>query len=656
MKLFGALALAGLLSYGAEAASSRRFGYTNTTFYLEGKPFQIVGGQMDPQRVPYQYWRERLNKARSMGLNTIFSYVYWNLLEPEPGHWATDEPNNNIAEYFRIAQEEGLNIVLRPGPYICGEREWGGFPWWLSEIPGLEVRTNNTLFLYYAGLYLDRLAEEIRPLQATKGGPILMIQVENEYGSYGSNHNYTARLRDMLRENFDSVLYTNDGGVNWTLAGGSVPGVLAETDGTPESGFEARDEYITNPTELGPLLDGEYYTLAPDQWGSNATHNDPDDDPADLNGFVNDLEFVLNGSNSISFYMFHGGTNYGFGNGGIWRDANYLAAFTTSYDYGAPLDESGRTTELYYILRETIEKYFPNGSIPAVVPDVPRSSIDEFALEPVASVFDTLLPEPVQSEHPVSMESLGQAYGYVLYETTAQQAYTGILQVGDRPRDRVIVYVNGVKQGVVDAIYETVGEVKVTLQAGDKLQLLVENLGRVDYWSLGSGTFNALLEPHKGIVGNVTVGGEIVTKWNVYSLPFDQVPIVNSGSSSSNNNNTTTIETLPQTPVVYSGRFQLADRDRSSKTDLELDTFLAIPRGTKGVVWVNGFNLGRYWIIGPQQSLYLPGVHLRREGWNEVVVLELEPTEQVMEAEGQSERVWANHADPDAPGLPSLGS
>lgn len=206
---------------------------------------------MDPQRIPYPYWRDRLSKARAMGLNTIFSYVYWNILEPEQGAWTFDDPQNDIAAYYRIAQEVGLHVVLRPGPYICGEHEWGGFPYWLSTIPNLTVRTYNEAYLNFSKIYLEKLAKELRPMQVTQGGPLLMVQVENEYGSYGSNHNYTDALRDILRGLFDVPLYTNDGSEDWTLYDGSVPGVLAEIDGGPTYGFPARNEYITNASQLG---------------------------------------------------------------------------------------------------------------------------------------------------------------------------------------------------------------------------------------------------------------------------------------------------------------------------------------------------------------------------------------------------------------------
>lgn len=212
---------------------------------------------MDPQRIPAVYWRDRLAKVRAMGLNTVFSYIFWNDLEPEEGRWLSHEPENDIATYLRTAQEEGLNVVLRPGPYICGEHEWGGFPAWLSQVPGMEVRSYNGPFLDYTRRYIERLANisGLADLQVSRGGPILMVQVENEYGSYADNHRYTAAMRDILRASFEVPLYTNDGGVDWTLEGGAIPHVLAEVDGGSWA-LAARDKYVTEPSELGPLLDG----------------------------------------------------------------------------------------------------------------------------------------------------------------------------------------------------------------------------------------------------------------------------------------------------------------------------------------------------------------------------------------------------------------
>lgn len=256
------------------SAAPPAFTYNNDSFLLHGEPFTIIGGQIDPQRIPYQYWRDRLSKVRAMGINTIFSYLFWNNLAPTQGDWLSEEPQNDIAEYFRIAQEEGLYVVLRPGPYICGEHEWGGFPAWLSEIPDMVVRTNNTPFLEETEKYIVNLAEKsgLADLQVSRGGPLLMVQVENEYGSFDENHNYTAALRDILRANFEVPLYTNDGGVDWTLEGGQIPGVLAEVDGGSWA-LPARDLYVTDPTSLGPLLDGGEFPIQ--QYSPVSRHDMP---------------------------------------------------------------------------------------------------------------------------------------------------------------------------------------------------------------------------------------------------------------------------------------------------------------------------------------------------------------------------------------------
>lgn len=618
----------------SSSAAAPVFTYNNDSFLLHGEAFVIIGGQMDPQRIPPEYWRDRLSKARAMGLNTIFSYVYWNLLEPEQGQWLSNEPSNDIAKYFRTAQEEGLHVVLRPGPYICGEREWGGFPAWLATIPDLVVRTNNEQFMNYSQRYLERLAIDLRPMQVTQGGPLLMVQVENEYGSYGSNHNYTLAVRDILLRNFDVPLYTNDGGVEFTLIGGTVPDVLAEIDGDPSSGFRARNEYITDPSKLGPLLDGEYYTLAPDTWGSSNTHNTVDGNPSTVDQFVKDLSYVLGSNNSISLYMFHGGTNFGLGNGAIWK--NHTEAFTTSYDYGSPLDESGRMTDYYFTLRDTIQGYLPDGSIPAPPANIPRMTIPEFTLLPRLPLFDTKYVT-TRNGSPYTMEELGQAYGYVLYEHRATKHLSGLLQPGDRPRDRVIIYVDGARVGVVDSIYPYPMNITVDLKPGGILQLLVENLGRVDYWSLEAYTFNGLTDPYKGIVGDVTIGNSTIDGWAMTSLPLDRVPSFSSKAKA----NTSAVG---DTPMFYQGTFEV---DGNYSDPMRLDTFISIPNGVKGVVWVNNFNLGRYWTIGPQQSLYLPGTILKAGQSNEIIVLELEPGAQTMIARGEAERMWGNNPDPD---------
>lgn len=218
MRSFWLLASLATILGPAACTDSVPFTYNRTDFLLHGKPYQMIGGQMDPQWIPSAYWRDRLSMARAMGLNTIFTYIFWNDLEPSPGVWDFTG-QNDIKKYFQVAQEEGLYIILRPGPYVCGEREWGGFPAWLSEVPGMVVRTNNKPFLDASKVYLEHLAEEVAPLQVTNGGPILMVQVENEYGSLGNDHIYVAAMRDMLKAQYEVPLYTNDGGGESYLAG-----------------------------------------------------------------------------------------------------------------------------------------------------------------------------------------------------------------------------------------------------------------------------------------------------------------------------------------------------------------------------------------------------------------------------------------------------
>ncbi|KAF2254324.1 glycoside hydrolase family 35 protein [Trematosphaeria pertusa] len=620
----------------ASPAAAPSFTYDRTHFLLNGEPYQIIGGQMDPQRIPRSYWRDRLRKARAMGLNTVFPYVFWNMLEPVQGAW-NNTGENDIAAFFRIAQEEGLHVVLRPGPYVCGEREWGGFPAWLASIPGMLARAYNEPFLAAAKSYLQSLAKDLGSLQVSQGGPILMIQVENEYGSFGADHNYTAAIRDILRETFDAVLYTNDGTVDWTIEGGSVPGVLAEIDGDPWSGFAALRKYVTDPSRQGPMLDGEYYTWAPDQWGSSNTHNTTEGRPEVVQQFVNDLDYVIgNESASISLYMVHGGTNFGFSNGALWQ--NRTTAFTSSYDYGSPIDESGRTNDLYHALRDTIQQYVTAGSIPDVPEDLPRMEIPQFSLSPAVALFD-IKGDKKTGRKTLAMETLGQAYGFTLYEHTATSFVKGHVQPGDRARDRVLVFVDGIRQGVIDSQYQHPLDVDVDLSPGSKLQLLVENLGRVDYYSRGNPYRNYLQDPYKGIVGDVKLNSTILEGWDMYTLPLDDVSRVRKASAN---------VSASSTPLFYHGTFQI---DKPTTTNpAELDTFLALPAGVKGNVWVNAFHLGRYWRVGPQQSLYLPGTVIKAGNQvNEVVVLELEP-DQVkgeMVAIGQRERVWGNHPDDD---------
>lgn len=610
---------ASLLAVSAWAHPSS-FTYNRTNFLLNGEPYQIIGGQMDPQRIPYQYWADRLHKARAMGLNTIFSYIFWDQLQPTPTTWDFTG-RNNVAEYFRLAQEAGLHVVLRAGPYVCGEHEWGGFPAWLNEIPGMVVRSNNEAFLSASKTYINRLAEELRPVLITNGGPIIMAQVENEYGSYGADHNYTQALADMFKEAFGITLYTNDGGVENDIVGGQLPGILAETDGDPKSGFAARDQYAF-ASSLGPQLDGEYYITWLDLWASNSTYDTDVGDESAISSIISDLSWVLANGSSFSIYMFHGGTNWGFQSGADWSDA--LTPVITSYDYGAPLTENGAITDVYLALRNMISGFVPKGTIPVLPANSTAVSVPPIRVTPAVALFETL-PKPVFAPQPINMEKLGQAHGFTLYRHSVTSAVSGILQPGDQPRDRLLIYVNQKRVGVIDSIYVTPQQIHLDLKHGDVLDILVENMGRVNYGP-------RIPDQRKGIVGDVTVGNTKLTGWNMYTLPLDPPPSAPSHSPNIRADSTSG-------PVFYQGTFDI---------DTVGDTFLELQGWTKGVVWVNGVNLGRYWTVGPQQTLYLPGCYLKKKD-NTILILALEPSASQGSVQGITSRNWGNNPDPDAP-------
>lgn len=605
----------------ASVAEAGTFTYNNETFLLNGEPYQIIGGEIEPQRVPEPLWADRLQKARALGLNTIFTYVFWNEIQPTQDSWEYSGINN-MTRFFELAQENDLNIVFRPGPYVCAEHEWGGLPAWLSQIPDMEIRADNEPFLDASKTYIDRLAAEVADLSISNDGPILMVQVENEYGSFGSDHVYTEQLRDIFLDAFDQPLYTTDGGSESYLAGGAIDGVLAEIDGESQSGFPALKEYMKqNPSSSGPLLNGEYYWSWFDQWSSGSPHNSYSGDQEKMDQTLEDIEFTLSNNNSINIFVFHGGTNWGFQNGNF-NNTGQMTPVTTSYDYGALLDESGRTTVMYDKVRELlVSKYVDNSTLPAVPETEPLIDIPEIDLKPALSLFDAL-PKPTVKPSPVSMEALGQSYGYTLYRHTVEDAVSGILQPGDRPRDRLLVYVNDARVGVIDAIYAVPNVVSLDLEAGDVLDILVENIGRANYGL-------EMVDQIKGIVGNVTVGTSTLSGWESYPLGLETLPDLQ--------NKTAPAPTEDDSPLFYSGSFSL---------DTVGDTYIQLDGWTKGVVWVNDINIGRYWIIGSQQGLYVPHCYLN-EGENDIVVLALEPTPDQGDVTGVSERLWENNPDPD---------
>jgi beta-galactosidase len=579
-----------LLASLPAARANSTFIIGETNFLLNGQPFQIKAGEMHPARIPHQYWADRLRMAHAMGLNTISVYTFWNQFEPREGVFDFTG-DNDVAEFVRLAQAEGLYVILRPGPYVCAEWEFGGYPWWLLKQHDLKVRSQDPRFLAAAEIYLKKLGGLLAPLQITHGGPIILIQVENEYGSYGADHAYTAKIRDLERvAGFDVPQFTADGGGSM-MAGGHVPDTLPGLNGG--GGPDIMKE-IGKYRPHGPWLVPEFYPGWLDHWGEPHAQTG-------IGDLVRETEWKLTNNVSFCYYMVYGGTSFGFMNG-----ANYGDNFQpqpTSYDYDAPIDEAGRPTKKFFALRGVLAKYLaPGETLPDVPATTPIIAVPNIQLTDFAGLFDNL-GQPVHSEEPLSFEDLDQGYGYVLYRTQIVGPTNALLKI-KQLRDYATVYVDGQRVAILDRRYHQDSTMLNLTNASATLDILVENGGRINYG-------HKLTDNRKGITQSVSLGDSELTGWDMYKFPFD-------GSNAFDSLN---FHSLPgdsanaadnNLPAVYRGSFDLTETG---------NTFLDMRAWGKGIVYVNGHNLGRYWFIGPQQTLYCPGCWLQ-EGRNEIVVFE----------------------------------
>ena len=557
-------------------------------FLLDGKPFQMISGELHYPRIPREAWRDRLKMAKAMGLNTIGTYVFWNVHEPQPGQYDFTG-NNDVAAFVKMAQEEGLWVILRPSPYVCAEWEFGGYPYWLQNVSGLKVRSQEPQYVAAYQRYLAAVGKQLAPLQVNHGGPVLLVQVENEYGSYGSDKDYLALNKKLFEQaGFDGLLYTCDPAKD--VADGHLPGLLPAVNGLdkPE---QVKQIVRTNHSGQGPFYIAEWYPAWFDWWG--APHHTV---PAAK--YAAPLDSVLKAGLSINMYMFHGGTTRGFMNGANYKgDTSHYEPQISSYDYDAPLDEAGNATAKFHAFREVIAKYRPaNQPLPPVPATKPSAALPVLQLTRTANLFDRL-PSPVTNAKPLTFEDLKQAYGFVLYRTSVAGGGNKILKISDL-RDYAVVLVNGRRVGTLDRRLRQ-DSLQLTLPAGPvQLDLLVENLGRINFGEY-------LLHNQKGITQSVRLGGRELTGWRMYGLPFSQAPTVAKATGAA--------PTATSGPVLRATTFTLAT---------PTDTYLDMRQWGKGSVWVNGHHLGRYWTIGPQQTLYVPAEWLRK-GANEVTVLEL---------------------------------
>lgn len=621
-------ALAGPLQAAAPAAAAAaahtpRFAIEGEQFLLDGKPHLIRSGELHYPRIPRALWRERLRQARAMGLNTITTYVFWNLHEPEPGRFDFSG-NLDIAEFIRIARQEGLDAIVRPGPYICTELDFGGFPAWLLRTEGLRVRSMDPRYLAAGERYLRRVHQELAPLLSSRGGPILMMQIENEYGSYGRDRDYMQTARQqMVEAGFDLPLFTSDGAGPQYFQGGPLPGIAATVNFDGDvSDAQAAFEALRAFRPGGPRMVGEYWAGWFDHWGEQHHTTPPQRAASTVDWFL---------ANGISFnlYMFHGGTSFGWLPGANYnRDTPYQPD-TTSYDYDAPVDEAGRLTPKYHALRQTIARHLPPGeSLPAPVQTaVPTRALPRFELRESVALLDALpaLSAPVRAQLPRNMEALSQNYGFVLYRASVPASAQGALVV-DEVRDYATVLADGRPLGTLDRRFGQ-RELKAALAPGARLDLLVENMGRINFGA-------RLDEERKGITRSVRIGRDELLDWTHYPLPLDDLGRLPYAAA-------------PQAhagPAFWRGGFELPAARVGH-------TFLDTRGWGKGHVWVNGHHLGRYWKIGPQQTLFVPASWLR-PGRNEVVVLDVEGGAATRSLQGLADPVYATAPDALEPPRP----
>ena len=556
-------------------------------FYLDGKPFQIISGAIHYFRIVPEYWKDRLEKLKAMGCNTVETYIPWNMHEPKKGEFHF-EGMLDIERFIKTAQDLGLYVILRPSPYICAEWEFGGLPAWLLAEDGMKLRVSYPPFLKHVQDYYDVLLKKIVPYQINYGGPVILMQVENEYGYYANDREYLLAMKDKMQKDGVVVpLVTSDGPFEENLNGGHLEGALPT--GNFGSKTEERFEVLKKYTDGGPLMCTEFWVGWFDHWG-NGGHM-----TGNLEESVKDLDKMLE-LGHVNIYMFEGGTNFGFMNGSNYYDE--LTPDVTSYDYDALLTEDGQITEKYRRYRDVIAKY---REIPEVTftTEIKRKAYGTLQAKEKVSLLSVLddLSTPVESSFPQSMEKLGQNYGYILYHSTLDtEEKLEKLRLFEA-NDLANIFVD---QKPVTTLYDLEllkeKELDVTFERGVDFDILMENMGRVNFGP-------RMEHQRKGIGQCVQVNGHMHNHWKQYTLPLDNIEKVDFSK-----------EYKEGLPGFY--RFTV-DIDETA------DTFLDFEGWGKGCVFVNGFNIGRFWEIGPQKRLYIPAPLLKK-GENEIIVFETE--------------------------------
>ena len=577
------------------------FAVGDGTFLLNNRPFVVKAAEIHYPRIPRQYWDHRIKMCKALGMNTICIYIFWNIHEQREGQFSF-AGQNDVAEFCRLAQQNGMYVIVRPGPYVCAEWEMGGLPWWLLKKKDIRLREQDPYFMQCVDRFEKKVAEQLAPLTIGRGGPIIMVQVENEYGSYGEDKAYISQIRDTLRKYWDTpdaktTMFQCDWSSNFEKNG------LDDLVWTMNFGTGAKidDQFgrLRQVRPNTPLMCSEFWSGWFDKWGARHETRPAAD-------MVSGIDEMLQKGISFSLYMTHGGTSFGH-----WAGANSpgFAPDVTSYDYDAPIGEYGQPTEKYWLLRKTMEKYADGklAKVPSPAADmitIPRMKLALAA--PVHCGVDST----AEARSPLTFEDMNMGYGSMIYNTALPATDNGgVLHIDGH--DFVQVFVNGVFIGAIDRVKNERSLPLPATRKGDVLTLFVEGMGRIN--------FGRAIKDFKGIVGDVTLTTEVdgdeltwnLKDWRMRRIADDYATALKAVGAPHNDD--------IRYENVYDGRGYYTATFYLKKTG---DTFLNMETWGKGQVYVNGHALGRFWSIGPQQTLYLPGCWLKR-GKNEIIVLDV---------------------------------
>ncbi len=579
------LILFSFLQLQAQKKQNHTFTTDSINFLLDGKPFQIISGEIHYARVPHEYWKHRIQMAKAMGCNTIATYVFWNYHEVKEGIFDFETENRNLAKFLQEAKDENMWVLLRPGPYVCAEWDLGGIPPYLLSVPDIKLRCMDPRYMKAVERYVQKLSDVVKPYLITNGGPIIMVQVENEYGSYGNDKNYLYRLMNLWKEQGINVpFYTSDGPTTYMLEAGSVNGCAVGLDPCGN----INDYNLARQMVPGvPVFGSEIYPGWLTHWGEEWQRPDTE-------ALVQQISFLMENKISFNFYVLHGGTNFGFTAGANSGGSGYQPD-VTSYDYDAPINEQGLPTPKYFALQKEILKHKTKKEQQVKMPKpIESMELPQIGMKEYSSVWD-MLPEPIMSVQPKPFEAFNLYQGFAVYKTTLIGHKSGILTITDL-HDYATVFVDGKFVGTID---RSKGEKSIKIPLSESknpiLEIFVEAMGHIN--------FAQEIIDRKGITERVTLNGMTLMNWEVYCLPMDADFIAKIKST----------EVKNKEGKFFKGVFV---------PDKLADTYIDVSQYQKGIVWVNNHNLGRFWNIGPQQRLYCPATFLK-EGENEILIFDL---------------------------------